>query len=328
MAGRKKNRFVFLKNENASTEPHPSVSTPVSSSKAPEGKAPSGEFIFAAFLGLLNFALDQADIHIMLISWLSMIAISALLADGLRRTPWAVRVGSASLQFRVSVAIVIILPLCFGLYLSHHKPERPLTADEIAQSTVTKLTNQDNAKTAVELECRQDRLPIRVAPNDVAHVMLVNRRARTGGGLFDVMSGTTKNYSWPPKAQLSKRKGATFNPGEFIYRCEVSNQGNTKLLDVALTFNLNYWTPPPSDKQVYPYQVVVNPLTAGTTFTFFVVNECPVGADAIALGVFSTRILGENTRRNFELLMPHRNPVEPIMMLWPSSVSWTGEVCN
>ncbi|MGA3008675.1 MAG: hypothetical protein ABSD72_00310 [Terracidiphilus sp.] len=226
------------------------------------------------------------------------------------------------------VSVFMIILIFFAVRAK--EPYIP-SAEENASATASALAGKENSKTAVELECYWDHLPIPVPAGKLAHVMLLNRKARTSGmGLFDVLGDNAKNSSWPAKSQLNAAypKKAPHNYGETIYHCDLSNQGNTKLFDVALTFRLNYATPPPGEKQEYPYEVVANPLPPGDTFTFYVVNECPTAVVLIQPEQYSARILGENQRQRFRLLRPHRNPAEPIMPLFPSSVDWTGEPCN
>lgn len=285
------------------------------------------EFVLAAVIALVNFALDQADIHIMLISWLSMLACTALLIDLLRRTDWGRSVGSSS--FLSVAALIAICFFLFGAYLSRHQAkEHSPTATEIATETAEELQEKENAKTAVELECNMDNLPLHVSPKGTVHVMLINKKLRSSG-LYDLGNNGNKDYIWPSSSQSSaNHPNMPPNLGKNIYRCAVSNLGNTRLFDVSLTFSLNYLTPPPSDKQVFPYQVIVNPLSPGEKFTFYVVNECPISASIIQPNQYTAQLLGEKTRHEFQLLRPDRNPAEPIMLALGSSVNWTGEQCN
>jgi hypothetical protein len=107
-----------------------------------------------------------------------------------------------------------------------------------------------------------------------------------------------------------------------MYRCDVTNEGETKLLDVTINFTVNYASPKP-----ITYPIIVNPLNAGKLFTFYMVNECPVLTSVIQPSSYSARILGANNMGTFPLLRPEKNSGERMMMFFPSSVSWTGEVC-
>jgi hypothetical protein len=235
---------------------------------------------------------------------------------------------------RLLSIIAVNLVIGYSIYwIIAKQNEHPPTAQEIAQAQV----EEDNKKTAVELECEWDHLPIQIPVNEFAHVLLLNKKMRKSGMGFYDLPGYSKNYSWPAKNQLNSPhpKKVLRNPGETIYRCNVSNQGNTKLFDVALTFRLQYMVPTPGnpgnqhgDSQEYPYEIVANPLPPGIPFTFYVVNECPANVILFQPSQYTALILGESQRRQFQLLIPHRNPIEPFMMLFGSSVDWTGEPCN
>ena len=246
----------------------------------------------------------------------------------------------------ISTVLVFIGVVVFAFsfwwvrYRAGQKIHTP-TAEENAAATVAALKQQDDSRTAVELECEWDHLPIQIPANEFALVLLLNKKMRKSGmGFYDLPGGYSKNYSWPTKNQLNlpHPKKALGNMGETIYRCKVSNQGNTKLFDVALTFRLQYMVPTPSspanpgnqhgDNQEYPYEIVANPLPPGIPFTFYVVNECPANVIVFQPSQYTTLILGESQRRQFPLLIPHRNPLEFFMMLFGSSVDWTGEPCD
>jgi hypothetical protein len=198
--------------------------------------------------------------------------------------------------------------------------EHPITAGDIAHAWV----EEDNKKTAVEIECNTDSLPIHVAPNDTGHLVFMDGKLITGqpGGLFDVPNMSEKPTTWPDK-RLLVESASKHNPGSFIYRCVVSNEGRTKLLNVSLGFNLNF----DDTKQTFPYQVIVNPLDPAQKFTFYFVNICPTGASSIIQTRFTAQILGENDRRSYRLLLPNRSPMQQFMIFFPSSVNWVGDAC-
>jgi len=186
----------------------------------------SFEFICATIIALFAFALDQADIHIMLVSWICIAAISVLLIDGLRRAKWASIRGKGSRQFQAAVVASIIVPVAFGIYLTaHRKIEEILaTAEQMAHAQV----EEDNKKTAVEIQCNTDSLPIHIASNDTGHLVLLDRKVVTGQpwGLFDVPNLTEKQVLWPDKKLLNE-SAKKHNPGVFTQRCVVSNEGHT-----------------------------------------------------------------------------------------------------
>jgi hypothetical protein len=198
------------------------------------------------------------------------------------------------------------------------------SAQENAEATASVLRKQDNTKTAVELACEQDDLPIHVPADESGHVVILNKKLVTSQrwGLYEIDNPSTQQIAWPDKRLLdeSRRK---HNPGVFIYRCVASNEGSTKLLNVILTFDLTFL---PS--QTFPYQVIANPLDPAQKFLFYFVNICPVGAFVTARRAYSAQILGENERRSYPLLLPNRSPVQGNMIFPPSSVRWAEDACE
>jgi hypothetical protein len=81
----------------------------------------SVEAIVALVLALVNLALDQADIHIMLISWLSVMLCTFLCLDVLRRTKWGAKAGYRSKRFISACALIFVAFVALGLFLSRHK---------------------------------------------------------------------------------------------------------------------------------------------------------------------------------------------------------------
>jgi hypothetical protein len=81
----------------------------------------SVDFVLSAVLAFVNLALDQADIHIMLVSWLSVVACIVLVIDAVRRTEWAEAKGSSS---RLVIAMHLLVSgsfIGFGVYLQIRK---------------------------------------------------------------------------------------------------------------------------------------------------------------------------------------------------------------
>jgi len=88
------------------------------------------EFIVAGVLALFNLALDQADIHSLLITWLSILACPCLMLDGLRRTEWSTRVGRKSLRFiAASIGIVGAFAwIAVAVYMKHKAREETIAS--------------------------------------------------------------------------------------------------------------------------------------------------------------------------------------------------------
>jgi hypothetical protein len=80
------------------------------------------EFGAAAVIALINLALDQADIHFVLISWVSLLVCSFLCVDGLRRTEWASIIGRRSGKFVSVCAITVLVFFGIGLWITRSRP--------------------------------------------------------------------------------------------------------------------------------------------------------------------------------------------------------------
>jgi hypothetical protein len=83
----------------------------------------SVEAVAALILALVNLALDQAEIHILLISWISIIICVALAIDALRRTAWVTHPIRGSVRFWAGSSGLVLAFLAFGVFLSLHKAE-------------------------------------------------------------------------------------------------------------------------------------------------------------------------------------------------------------
>ena len=172
------------------------------------------------------------------------------------------------------------------------------------------------------MDCRNFALPIRIAPNSVAHVKVFNKKhfSNAKSLIYDIRNDGNKDLLWP---SLKAIRSVTFNPGIFAYQCDVVNHAQTNLIDVAIRLSINF-----NRGDTLTSLAVISPLDAGATFSLYLVNECPVTVGVIAPSQATVQVFGEDTRRVVPLHWPHRNPVEQIMMLLPSKVSWTGAACE
>jgi hypothetical protein len=81
----------------------------------------SAESAIALVVALVNLALDQADIHVMIISWISVLACISLCVDVLRRTPWARHPRYGDKRLTIGSVTIVMAFLGFGAFLSLHK---------------------------------------------------------------------------------------------------------------------------------------------------------------------------------------------------------------
>jgi hypothetical protein len=89
-------------------------------------------------VALINLALGQADIHIMLIVWISALLCILLCTDILRRTKWALHPDYGRRRFTLARLAILIAFLSFGALLSLHKEAavENATEQEVSRHTM------------------------------------------------------------------------------------------------------------------------------------------------------------------------------------------------
>jgi hypothetical protein len=83
----------------------------------------STEATIALVVTIFNLALDQADKHIRIISWISVLACIVLCVDLFRRTSWATHPRYGMRRLWVGSGLICMAFLAFGIFLSLHKKE-------------------------------------------------------------------------------------------------------------------------------------------------------------------------------------------------------------
>jgi hypothetical protein len=179
------------------------------------------------------------------------------------------------------------------------------------------------APTEIYVECHQMSLPIHIPPKETAHIKALNKNqfGNTKWAMYDIRNDNSKERLWPDQKAVNSVK---FNPGVFGYQCDVTNHASTNLIDLAIPLTVNFG----GEKTPLMHTVIISPLDAGTTFSFYVINECAVMVSVIGSERATVQVLGEDNRRNVPLHWPHRSPIEEIMLFLPSKVRWTGNVCE
>lgn len=88
-------------------------------------------------VALINLALGQADIHIMLIVWISALLCILLCTDILRRTKWASHPDYGRRRFTLACVAILIAFLSFGASLSlHTRAVENATEQEVSRRTM------------------------------------------------------------------------------------------------------------------------------------------------------------------------------------------------
>jgi len=85
----------------------------------------SFEAVAALVVTLGIFALDQADIHIMALSWLSVVVCISLVVDAIRRTGWASDARRGRRRLIGGSIATVLMFAAFGVFLSVHTTKHP-----------------------------------------------------------------------------------------------------------------------------------------------------------------------------------------------------------
>jgi hypothetical protein len=145
-------------------------------------------------------------------------------------------------------------------------------------------------------------------------------------GLADIPNRTDKQQQWPSKETMDmetkKRKADPHygNPGAFGYKCDVSNHSQVDVLDVAVRMTFWYGNQVKNDNT--KYTAVLSPLDAGSHSTFYIFNDCPTNVAGFLPDSVDITVVGESGRRIVPPYLPHRSPIEPMFMFFPSKVQW------
>jgi hypothetical protein len=140
-------------------------------------------------------------------------------------------------------------------------------------------------------------------------------------GFYQIPNQTENGATWPGKNKLELSR-KLHNFGAFAYTCEVTNLGSGKINYLAVPIDVKFAT----DKKAIKYRPIVSSLDIGKSFSFAIVNDCPVDVAAVWQGIPTmVSILGESTPRQIVLKRKYKNPVEQMMIFFPSSVRWVGE---
>jgi hypothetical protein len=177
--------------------------------------------------------------------------------------------------------------------------------------------------TEVYMECHQMTLPIRIPPGDTVHAKVFNKKqyGNTKSAMWDYRNYGTEERLWPDLKIINSVK---YNPGVFGYECDVTNHAQTNLMDVTVQLSTNF----PGEKTPLINDAIISPLDAGKTFSFYLINECPVMLSVISPNLVMVHVFGEDKERVVPLHWPLRNPIEQIMIFMPSEVRWTGNACE
>ncbi len=194
--------------------------------------------------------------------------------------------------------------------------------------------------------CEWKSLPIHVPAGTTVHVIRVYELTLNAAkakafdiGVFESVSAKPDSaIDWPsPKRdgrwmthkEVNDKKKSGSMPNSLMSKCTLTSYSNVTVDDIATTLLVD--TP---DKHRHAYSVPFNPLMAGQSFSFYLVNVCSSGVIPILVqwDDFATvRVLGEEQWRKVPLRY-ERNQVPSQLVatfIGPSSFLWNGvESCK
>ena len=178
---------------------------------------------------------------------------------------------------------------------------------------------------AIFYDCQLFSVPISIPPKSEIHLLPLNhkRMVSQNWGLSDIRNPSDQQVQWPGKErmELAKRQQEL---GTFGYKCDFSNLSHVDFLNVAVPLNL-WFDNGAGGTNAVKYTPILSPLAAGSHFIFYVVDDCSTNVSATFPKSVDLSIAGESGRRNIPLNRPNRNPLEQIMMLFPTKTQWVGE---
>jgi hypothetical protein len=181
------------------------------------------------------------------------------------------------------------------------------------------------APTAIFMETRMVGLPIKIPPRSVAHLLSLNKHRITSShstnwGFYDIPNDSNVERDWPDKkAMQSIFKG--HNVGMFPWRAEVSNHGPGNVIDISIPIKLWF----DNEKPEIVYNAIVTPLDKGASFVFYLVNDCPSDVSAAWPDNATLQVVGEQNRQVAQLHRSFTNPIDQIMIFFPSKTQMVGD---
>lgn len=145
-------------------------------------------------------------------------------------------------------------------------------------------------------------------------------------GLDSFNNNTDQQSQWPPKEKMEEHS-AKHDP-QLIYDCEISNLGQTNLLNVIIY--MRFWFGDAAGAaNAVKHETTISPLNAGMSTHFYMVNDCDISASGILGEVARVKTVGSSGWREVPLNRKFQNMVEQVMTFFPSKVRWRGgEACE
>jgi len=152
----------------------------------------------------------------------------------------------------------------------------------------------------VSLKCTTGgSLPLRVLPKTTEYIIPVNKALNIAKnwGFNEIANNEDVPMQWPSPINFVP------NPGDpmFVQKCGVTNHGQTNLTELDIPLRVRYG----DDPTLYTYHVMISPLDSSKSFTFYVVNGCPIRINIMLPNTSSATVAGEADKRKFDLEMEY-----------------------
>jgi hypothetical protein len=213
--------------------------------------------------------------------------------------------------FIVQSTTIVTVLICIGSIAGNHYLNRAAVIPPIPLIS-----------TEITMECNPIGLPIRIPPGETAHIKAFNKKtySDTKDSIFDIHNDGANDLLWPDQKLINSAKHTASIVG---YKCDAANHAKANLVNVVIQMSTNF-----NDGNHLIHRVIIDPLDAGTTFSFYLINECPVIVSLISPNTATVQVVGEDKRRTVPLFWPHRSLTEQVMIFFPSKVAWTGNACE
>jgi hypothetical protein len=232
-------------------------------------------------------------------------------------------------QYQAKIIGVVVLVLAVCAVCSYAVWRGAYHRDSEATQTTREQPAVIQPPLAIFAQCDMSGLPVTIPPHERLRVVPLNpkRMKTTNWGSYDIPNDTDKPQQWPDKRKLEESK-KKHNFGVFDYRCGISNHGQVNVLDVAMP--MRFWFGNKGgEENAVKFTPIISPLDAGHSAALYFVNDCPINVSGILPDQASLLVVGEMKRRSTKLNLPNRNPIDPIMMWFPTKVRWIGgEPCE
>lgn len=180
----------------------------------------------------------------------------------------------------------------------------------------------------VVLSCLPVKLPITIPAGQLGYIILLNEAANKRSKYLEFPVGTLTGKAattWPSPSVI--RQAKDIDLFGVATQCEVSNRGDTNLLDLTLPLQSSYgeaW----SNMKSYDVTVVINPLDKGQSTSFYIINTCPVSARIHITDFATVKLSRDDYMHRFHLELPDGRGESTMYGLNESKVNWGGTSCN